>query len=528
MKIGARIAALRVGAGLTQEHLAEYVGVTRQAVQKWESGAATPDLEKLVAISRRFHVTLDELIVDKSDIKTDEELRFSHRYLPNYATLPGWELYSSNILIEYEQLLDEGRDVAKYKKLAQEIAALPVGKTREDMADYLAGLMHREPVIPEYAFYEPSALEEIRACRKPYPFTAMPPADQSVIGDKVRGAWLGRIAGCLLGKPIEGIRTGDLNYLLKATGNYPLQRYIRLADLNEEIYQNCKYPLKGHCFADTIHEAPVDDDTNYTVMAAAKLIPQYGREFRPEDVARCWLDSQPKNAYCTAERVAFINFVNGYYPPVSAIYKNPFREWIGAQIRADYFGYINPGDPEAAADMAWRDASVSHVKNGIYGEMFVAAMLACAAVGSDLKTVILRGLAEIPARSRLHAEVTELISLFDAGKTADECIRWIASRYDENSSHHWCHTVSNALIVITALLYGQMDFGKTICLAVGCGFDTDCNGATAGSILGMMLGAASIPEEWTAVFQGKLRTSIFGVGTIGIDELCQLTLAHMA
>ena len=108
------------------------------------------------------------------------------------------------------------------------------------------------------------------------------------------------------------------------------------------------------------------------------LIEKYGKDFIPYDVSRMWLSSQSKDAYCTAERVAFCNFVNGYEPPQSALYKNPFREWIGAQIRADYFGYINPGNPKLAAEMAWRDASISHVKNGIYGEMFVAAMLSVA------------------------------------------------------------------------------------------------------------------------------------------------------
>ena len=108
-----------------------------------------------------------------------------------------------------------------------------------------------------------------------------------------------------------------------------------------------------------------------------------------------------------------------------------------------------------------------------------------------------------------------------------ECIGWIHGRYDEHNQHHWCHTVSNALIVALALLYGEKDFGKTVCLAVGCGFDTDCNGATAGSVLGMVLGAAGIPEEWTRVFNGKLQTSIFGVGTAMIDDLAALTMKHM-
>lgn len=208
---------------------------------------------------------------------------------------------------------------------------------------------------------------------------------------------MGRICGCMLGKTVEGIMTDELHPFLKETGNFPMHRYIKSTDVTDEMCDKYTYRFRSRQYADTIEFMPYDDDTNYTVLAQV-VIDKYGRDFTPYDMSRAWLDLQPKNAYCTAERVAFRNFVAGFVPPLSAEYKNPYREWIGAQIRGDYFGYINPGNPELAAEMAWRDASISHIKNGIYGEMFIAAMLACAAVSDDMEAIILGGLAEIPCQ----------------------------------------------------------------------------------------------------------------------------------
>ncbi|MBQ9747122.1 MAG: ADP-ribosylglycohydrolase family protein, partial [Clostridia bacterium] len=255
---------------------------------------------------------------------------------------------------------------------------------------------------------------------------------------------------------------------------------------------------------------------------------KYGRDFEPDNVAERWVALQPKTAYWTAEQAAFTNFVNGYEPPQSAMYKNPYREWIGAQIRGDYFGYINPGNPELAAEMAWRDASISHTKNGIYGEMFVAAMLAVAATTDNMKDIIYGGLAEIPATSRLYEAIMKLMDKYDGGANTEEMFAYIHSIYNNEDGFDWCHTISNALVVVASLLCGEGDYGKSICLSVQTGFDTDCNGATVGSVIGMRNGMAGVGEEWTAPTNGKFQTNLCGYAEASIEECIEKTMEHMA
>jgi ADP-ribosylglycohydrolase len=103
----------------------------------------------------------------------------------------------------------------------------------------------------------------------------------------------------------------------------------------------------------------------------------------------------------------------------------------------------------------------------------------------------------------------------------------IHKQYDEHSAHGWCHTISNAMIVVASLLYGEGDFGKSVCMAVEAGFDTDCNGATVGSVLGMAYGKDAIPAYWTDPMRDTLHTSIFGVGTVKISDCVTKTMEHL-
>lgn len=444
---------------------------------------------------------------------------------PNFENKHYWEHYSAEIFNEFTQCIDEGLDIEKYKEIFQAVANLPSGEMKTKMGDVIFEAVMKAETRPDYKYNEPSTLEEIKKLRKAHKILDKK-IDKDILEKKIHGAWLGRVCGCLLGKPVEGIRSHDMVPLLKETGNSPMHRYINKADITEELYEKIEFNLRDKCFADTTHGMPVDDDTNYMVLYQ-QIIEKYGRDFTSENVAEAWLKYQSIGSYFTAERIAFENFVNGYVPPFSALYKNPCREWIGAQIRGDYFGYINPGKPEIAAEMAFRDACVSHVKNGIYGEMFASAMIAAAAVTDNIEDIILAGLGEIPATSRLYESVMSVLDDYKKGTGSDDVFIRIHNEYDEYTGYGWCHTIPNAMIVVAALLYGNGDFGKSICMAVEPCFDTDCNGATVGSVLGMRNGIDAIGEEWSEPVENTIFTSIYGFEKVKISDCVELNLKHI-
>lgn len=443
----------------------------------------------------------------------------------DYNQKDGFNRYLSDIMDEYNQSIEEGIDVEKHKALFEEVAAMENSDEKARRSDELFKLVMDSVIREDYNYNEPNKLNDIRNLRKLHDFQSCKP-DQETLRKKLLGAWTGRACGCLLGKTVEGMRSNELIPFLKETGNYPMHRYILSSDITDEVCSHYSFNLKNKDYGDTADGMPVDDDTNYVVLAQ-KIVEENGRTFSSENVMDAWIKYQSIHSYFTAERIAYVNFINCIQPPASAMYKNVCREWIGAQIRGDYFGYINPGKPEAAAEMAYNDARISHVKNGIYGEMFVSAMIACAAVTDSIDDIILGGLAQIPATSRLYESVMKIYNDFYNGVSYEDCFDYIHSSYDEHTGHGWCHVISNAMIVVVALLYGEGDFGKSICTAVGMAFDTDCNGATVGSILGMRRGIDCIDEYWKKPINGKIHTSIFGVGTVDIESSVQKTIEHM-
>lgn len=436
-------------------------------------------------------------------------------------------LTADDLRIELRQCAEEGRDLTDVQaEFAALINAELTDEAIQQRAETLLDRTQTLPLYADYPYHEPSDLLGIQQAR-PTP-VALPQRTLApdALLDKVLGGWQGRASGCLLGKPVEGRRSWEIMAYLQAQGRWPLDRYFSRTVAPDVAQANGFDLNRRGQYEEDIAGMPEDDDTNYTVTGLA-IIEQHGHDFTPADVARFWLWNIPFLHVCTAERVAYRNLIVGIAPPASAALRNPYREWIGAQIRADFWGYVNPGQPERAADYAWRDAAISHVKNGIYGEMWVAAMLAAAYVLDDVAAVIGAGLAQIPAQCRLTDAISYILDLHHAGASYEEAIADVRGRWDEANPHDWCHTISNAEIVAIALLWGGMDFERTLCYAVMPGFDTDCNGATAGSVLGVMLGAARLPAKWIAPLRDTLYTGVAGYHQVSLTAMAERTIGLM-
>ena len=214
---------------------------------------------------------------------------------------------------------------------------------------------------------------------------------ESALSERLRSAWQGRISGCQLGKPVEliSIRRGPdaMREYLEEAGALPLRDYVPAVPgtMAASLF-------RGSCRGEMVRSEP-DDDINYTVLAL-QLMEDHGLELDTAQVARAWLRCLPVASTFTAERAAFkillaqahdffaFGAESGF--DLDECSDNEWNDWIGAQIRADLYGWVCPGRPAQAADLARRDASLSHRNEGVYGAMFVAALGAAIPASSSL------------------------------------------------------------------------------------------------------------------------------------------------
>ena len=408
-----------------------------------------------------------------------------------------------------------GRLGAPERGASPEIATPAQRKLARALIDEL------DAVPPAPADDEPTAFDTIRkSWSAPPPLPAM---SREALADRIHGAWLGRAVGCLLGKPVEGMGRAGIRKILQVEGRWPLADWFTARGLPEAVA--ARHPWnrasRATSLTENIDGMPEDDDLNYTMLALA-LLEACGRAFTTDDVADRWLKELPGLRVFTAERAVYRNLLDGIEPVDAARVRNPYREWIGAQIRADLYGWVCPGDPRAAAELAWRDARLSHIRNGAYGALFVAALASAACVAPDIETVIAAGLSVVPPRSRLARSIGLALDLAHRGVPHEDAIDQL---YAAHQDLHWVHVLNNAAVVTFALAANGGDFSRSICAAVSAGWDTDSNGATVGGIVGALAGAAALPERWTRPLHGRIASSLRGFDGATFDALAKRTLA---
>ncbi|MGW0608550.1 ADP-ribosylglycohydrolase family protein [Streptomyces sp. NPDC002640] len=396
----------------------------------------------------------------------------------------------------------------------------------EDLLDELAEL------ASPLAEAEPTDLDRIKAlCPDwPSPSPSSSPAGAPSSAARYEAAWLGRAVGCLLGKPVEKLPLEGIRALARATGNWPLATWFTARGLPADLAAAFPWNRRSAptSLAENIDGMPEDDDLNFPLLGLV-LLRRHGRSFTTDDVARLWLDELPAGRLFTAERVAYRNLLSGVEPPHTARHRNPFREWIGALIRADVHGWTNPGDPGAAAGQAHRDAVLSHTAGGVHAAMFAAAVTAAAAGGgSDVHGCLRAGLAVVPPGSRLARAVRHAVRL--AREHAGDAAAFepvVDALHAEHARYHWVHAVPNTALIAAALTHADGDFAGSVCRVVSGGWDTDSNGATAGGIAALLAGSAdALPERWTAPLKNRLRTTVAGFDGVGFDALGRTT-AHL-
>lgn len=428
--------------------------------------------------------------------------------------------------LEYEiiQRREEGSDIQNLEALFDDLKQRTDAASRWRAAAVLAELAETHANERFECAAEPDELEAIRQAspgsNKPRP--SVQTLDEAELRDRILGGWLGRAAGCLLGKPVERYQRPVLREILESNDNWPLNDYWTQAGMPQDVLDRYPWKRRGGLASlrENIECMPEDDDLNYP-MLNLHVLESSGQEFQTEDIGTAWLTLLPAYQVFTAERVAYFNLLEGREPPESATHMNPFREWIGAQIRADLWGYVSPGNPDQAAEYAWRDARLSHSRNGIYGAMFFAALIASAFVESNIRRLIEMSLAQIPSRSRLAAAINLVMDL------PIENMKWEAvvdQLYHQFGHYHWVHTINNAALTVAALLKSKGDYEQSICNTVMGGWDTDSSGATAGSVIGVIQGASALPEKWTTPLNNRIRSSLSGFDNARFSDLAERTL----
>lgn len=367
---------------------------------------------------------------------------------------------------------------------------------------------------------EPAALPAIRGLRPAGPRRLWEKIPAAEFRRKLRGAWLGRCAGNILGANVEFYEIDTMRRLAaEMKMNWPPTDYWPETDTPYQL----RYGMdpKSRFTRSGLSYVPCDDDLAYTLLGLL-VLEDYGPDFTLEQLGKAWVKYLPMA--CTAEKVALANLKKKIPAEKAGLIDNPFMEWIGGDIRSDPWGYAAPGWPEKAAELAYRDGFLTHRYSGLYGAMYVAAVISAAFATGDVEEALRIGLSEIPRDCRTAKAVQW--ALHKQGVRNWKQARAAVGRRFAGMSE--VHTDNNLALALFGLRIGKKDFTKAIGETVAMGMDNDCNAATVGSIFGAAYGIEAIDDRWHKPFRNRQRTYLKGREWFSIPDTLKRfeTCAH--
>ena len=327
---------------------------------------------------------------------------------------------------------------------------------------------------------------------------------KQVLQDKIRGAWAGQLIGCTYGGPTE------FKYSAFIPDEYPIDWhehiikwwYDHVPGLYDDIYMDLTFV---DVFEKEGLDAPVSSFANAFVNADYPL----------------W----------HANLQARYNILHGIMPPESGHWKfNAHADDIDFQIEADYAGIMAPGMVNSAVRFTDEIGHIMNYGDGWYGGVYVAALYSLAFVSDDIPFIVKEALKTVPSGSRYYKCIADVIKWWQ--KYPDNWhLTWalVNEKYGYdigcpsgfNSASNIDAVINSAYIVI-GLLYGGGNFYRTIDISTRCGHDSDCNPASAGGILGTILGFNKIPAYWkTPVYE--VEDIDFKYTDISLNRACKMS-----
>lgn len=297
--------------------------------------------------------------------------------------------------------------------------------------------------------------------------------------ERVYAGILGKLIGVYLGRPFEGWSYDQI--------------MTELGEVNYYVHEKLGVPL-----------IVTDDDLSGT-FAFLRALPDYGNsiDVTAAQIGQTWLNNIIEERTIlwwggignSTEHTAFLRLKNGIKAPESgsmALNSKVVAEQIGSQIFIDGWAMVAPGDPELAADLARRAASVSHDGEAIYGAQVIAAMESAAFFESDINKLIDVGLSVIPGDSLIRRMIDDIREWHAAERSWQAARAKLDAHYGYSVYGGNCHIIPNHGLIIHALLYGDDDFQKSLMIVNTSGWDTDCNSGNVGCLLGIKNGLAGI------------------------------------